>query len=55
MYMLVHISDDDDDYVQVVETTGQGVGKFKQGTKEITSGETKPRNNSIDQSTNKEK
>jgi hypothetical protein len=55
MYMLGPIPDDDDDFLQVVETAGKRVEEYKQRTKERTSGETKPNKNSTDKNTNKEK
>jgi hypothetical protein len=55
MYMLGSIPDDDDDFLQVVETAGKRVEEYKWRTTERTSGETKPNKNSTDKNTNKEK
>jgi hypothetical protein len=54
MYMLGHIPDDDDDFLQVVETRGKWVEEYKWRTKDRTSRETKPNKNSTDKNTNKE-
>jgi hypothetical protein len=55
MDMLGSIPDDDDNYLQAVETARKWVEEYKFWTQELTSGETKPHKTSIYKSTNKEK
>jgi hypothetical protein len=54
MYMLGPIPEDDDDFLQVVETAGKRVEEYKRRQKERTSGETKPSKNNTETSRNKE-
>jgi hypothetical protein len=55
MHMLSSIPDNDDNFLEVVETAEKPVQEYKCRTKERTSGETKPNKNSIDKSSNKGK
>jgi hypothetical protein len=54
MYMLGLIRDDNDDFLQVVQTAGKHVEERKWRIKEFISGETKPNKNSTDKNTNKQ-
>jgi hypothetical protein len=55
MYMLGPILDDDEDFLEVVETKCTQVEQYQWLTKDCTATQTTPNKNSTDKNTNKDK